>query len=74
MTPQVLDDMGDRLAAAAIEAGCGARFTGAGGGGCLWAIGAADAVAVLKPIWAKMLSGRPTAGLLACCVDASGVL
>ena len=74
MTPQVLDDMGDRLAAAAIEAGCGARFTGAGGGGCLWAIGAADAVAALKPIWAKMLSGRPTAGLLACCVDASGVL
>jgi D-glycero-alpha-D-manno-heptose-7-phosphate kinase len=67
--------MGDRLAAAAaIEAGCGARFTGAGGGGCLWAIGAADAVRTLAPIWAKMLSERPTAELLACSVDANGVL
>jgi D-glycero-alpha-D-manno-heptose-7-phosphate kinase len=74
MTPQVLDDMGDRLVAAAFEAGCGARFTGAGGGGCLWAIGAADAMAALKPVWEKVLSGRPTAGLLACGVDANGVM
>jgi len=74
MTPQVLDGMGDRLAEAASEAGCGARFTGAGGGGCLWAIGAAGAVADLKPVWEKMLSVRPTAGLLACCVDANGVM
>lgn len=74
MTPQVLDDMGDRLAAAAFEAGCGARFTGAGGGGCLWAIGATDAMAALKPVWEKVLSGRPTAGLLTCGVDANGVM
>ena len=74
MTPQVLDDMGDRLAAAAVEAGCGARFTGAGGGGCLWAIGAADAMAALKPVWEKLLSERPTAGLLACGVDTNGVM
>ena len=74
MTPQVLDDMGDRLAAAAVETGCGARFTGAGGGGCLWAIGEVDAVAALKPIWEKILAGRPTAGLLDCRVDANGVM
>jgi D-glycero-alpha-D-manno-heptose-7-phosphate kinase len=74
MTPQVLDDMGDRLAAAASEAGCGARFTGAGGGGCLWAIGAADAMATLKPVWEKLLSERATAGLLACGVDTHGVM
>ena len=35
MTPEVLDDMGDCLAAAAVQCGCGARFTGAGGGGCI---------------------------------------
>jgi D-glycero-alpha-D-manno-heptose-7-phosphate kinase len=74
MTPQVLDDMGDRLAAAAAEAGCGARFTGAGGGGCMWAIGAADAMADLRPVWATLLSERPTAELLACGVDTNGVL
>jgi D-glycero-alpha-D-manno-heptose-7-phosphate kinase len=66
--------MGDRLAALAIGTGCGARFTGAGGGGCLWAIGEADAVAALKPIWEKVLAERPTAGLLDCRVDAEGVL
>lgn len=74
MTPQVLDDMGDRLVAAAVETGCGARFTGAGGGGCLWAIGAADAMATLKPVWETLLSERPTAGLLACGVDTNGVM
>jgi D-glycero-alpha-D-manno-heptose-7-phosphate kinase len=74
MTPQVLDDMGDRLAAAAIEAGCGARFSGAGGGGCLWAIGEADTMAALKPVWEKVLSARPTAGLLTCGVDTNGVM
>jgi D-glycero-alpha-D-manno-heptose-7-phosphate kinase len=74
MTPQVLDDMGDRLAAAAREAGCGARFTGAGGGGCLWALGEADAVAALKPVWERQLSARPAAGLLACRVDPRGVM
>ncbi len=73
MTPQVLDEMGDGLAAAAIDCGCGARFTGAGGGGCLWAIGEADAVAALRPQWEKILAPRPTAGLLECRVDAKGV-
>jgi D-glycero-alpha-D-manno-heptose-7-phosphate kinase len=73
MTPRVLDDMGDRLAAAAIAAGCGARFTGAGGGGCLWAIGEADGVDSLKPVWEKILAERPLAGLLACRVDDQGV-
>ena len=73
MTPQVLDDMGDRLAAAAAEAGCGARFTGAGGGGCLWAIGRPDAIITLKPEWERLLAERPTAGLLDCRVDQQGV-
>ncbi len=74
MTPQVLDNMGDRLAAAAVEAGCGARFTGAGGGGCLWAVGETDAITALKPGWEKILAGRPTAELLECRVDANGVI
>lgn len=73
MTPQVLDDMGDRLTAAAVHGGCGARFTGAGGGGCLWAIGKANAIAALKPIWKQILAGRPRAGLLNCRVDQQGV-
>jgi D-glycero-alpha-D-manno-heptose-7-phosphate kinase len=73
MTPQVLDDLGDRLAAAAVDSGCGARFTGAGGGGCLWAIGETAAVAMLKPVWEDLLGERPSAGLIDCQVDAEGV-
>ena len=74
MTPNVLESMGQRLAAAAVEKGCGARFTGAGGGGCLWAIGEIDAIASLKPIWEAMLAERATAGLIHCRVDSQGVI
>jgi D-glycero-alpha-D-manno-heptose-7-phosphate kinase len=74
MTPQVLDEMGDRLAAAAIDTGCGARFTGAGGGGCLWAIGKAEAIVALTPVWERILAERPTAELLDCRVDDRGVI
>lgn len=73
MTPKVLESMGDRLAAAAVDMGCGARFTGAGGGGCLWAIGEANAIAALKPVWQQLLAERPTAGLIDCRVDSQGV-
>jgi D-glycero-alpha-D-manno-heptose-7-phosphate kinase len=73
MTPHVIETMGDRLVTAAVEAGCGARFTGAGGGGCLWAIGAENAVAALKPIWKSLLGKRPSAGLIDCRVDPRGV-
>jgi D-glycero-alpha-D-manno-heptose-7-phosphate kinase len=74
MTPHVLDDMGDRLAAAAVETSCGARFTGAGGGGCMWALGEAGNIARLRSKWAKHLAARPSAGLLDCRVDNQGVI
>jgi D-glycero-alpha-D-manno-heptose-7-phosphate kinase len=64
MTPEVLDPLGVRLAAAARALGCGARFTGAGAGGCLWAIGEREAVARLKPRWEAILSARRGARLL----------
>jgi D-glycero-alpha-D-manno-heptose-7-phosphate kinase len=73
MTPDVLDPIGRRLVAAARRSGCGARFTGAGGGGCLWAIGEAEAVAGLRPRWQEILSTRREAGLLDAAVAAEGV-
>jgi D-glycero-alpha-D-manno-heptose-7-phosphate kinase len=72
MTPEVLDDMGDRLAAAAVQCGCGSRFTGAGGGGCMWALGEPADVAALKQKWKKLLVRRPTAEILDCRVDPGG--
>jgi D-glycero-alpha-D-manno-heptose-7-phosphate kinase len=73
MTPQVLESMGKRLVSAAIDKECGARFTGAGGGGCLWAMGETDAIASLKPVWTKLLAERARAGLIDCRVDLQGV-
>lgn len=73
MTPDVLDRVGAKLTAAARRQGCGARITGAGGGGCLWAIGEADAVARLKPLWLQILAERRAAHLLEVKVAGQGL-
>lgn len=38
----------------AEETGCGARFTGAGSGGCVWALGEADRIRLLKEKWLSL--------------------
>jgi D-glycero-alpha-D-manno-heptose-7-phosphate kinase len=73
MTPDVVDHLGRSLTAAARRQGCGARFTGAGGGGCLWTIGEADAVADLKPLWRQMMAERREARLLEAKVAGQGL-
>jgi D-glycero-alpha-D-manno-heptose-7-phosphate kinase len=73
MTPGVLDAIGRKLSAAARRYGCGARFTGAGAGGCLWAVGEAEAIARLKPIWQDILAARRQARLLAARVAGQGL-
>jgi D-glycero-alpha-D-manno-heptose-7-phosphate kinase len=73
MTPDVLDDMGDMLVESAAINNCGARFTGAGGGGCLWALGEAEDISRLKDIWSKILSKRNGASLLDARIDPEGV-
>jgi D-glycero-alpha-D-manno-heptose-7-phosphate kinase len=64
MTPDVLDEMGQVLVQAALEKGCGARFTGAGGGGCIWALGEIQAIEDLRGLWLKQLKSRGEACLL----------
>jgi D-glycero-alpha-D-manno-heptose-7-phosphate kinase len=56
----------------AVSAGCGARFAGAGGGGCVWAIGETDKIARLKEAWALQL-GEMGGWLLPATVTARGV-
>ncbi len=73
MTPAVLDGLGRQLAAAARRCGCGARFTGAGGGGCLWAIGEADALSRLRPAWQDILCVRRHAHLMDARVAREGI-
>ena len=74
MTPDVLDDMGIKLADIAAENNCGARFTGAGGGGCIWALGNAVDIGRLKEEWEEALKEREGACLLDSKIDSKGII
>ncbi|MBF0302038.1 MAG: galactokinase, partial [Desulfamplus sp.] len=54
--------------------GCGARFTGAGGGGCLWAIGEKSNIAALKNGWENIVDKESDADILETKVDFEGIL
>jgi D-glycero-alpha-D-manno-heptose-7-phosphate kinase len=73
MTPDVLDSVGVQLVESALQSHCGARFTGAGGGGCIWALGPLENVDRLKPLWEEILSNRKQGYLLDATIDAEGV-
>ncbi len=74
MTPDVLDDIGRELVGAARREQCGVRFTGAGGGGCLWALGTPLQIQALRPQWQEILNRRAQAKILDAAVDHQGVL
>jgi len=74
MTPEVFDDVGEKLVDSAVKNNCGARFTGAGGGGCIWALGEIEDIDNLKEIWEKVLSSRKDARLLDVTIDSEGLL
>jgi D-glycero-alpha-D-manno-heptose-7-phosphate kinase len=74
LTPDVLDPLGKQLVAAARDQGCGARFTGAGGGGCIWALGEPPNLELLRPIWHEILTHRQAAKILKTGIDFKGLL
>jgi D-glycero-alpha-D-manno-heptose-7-phosphate kinase len=73
MTPDVLDDIGELLVASANRSGCGARISGAGGGGCIWALGDPLSINNLRTVWEPILATRSDARLLDTGLDARGV-
>ena len=73
MTPEVFDEMGVALVDKALAHGCGARFTGSGGGGCIWALGDAEDIRKLRLAWTDILSRREDARLLDARVDPNGL-
>ncbi|MBI5593137.1 MAG: galactokinase [Deltaproteobacteria bacterium] len=74
MTPDVLDDTGIKLIQAAKKQGCGGRFTGAGGGGCIWAIGEISDIDKLRNTWKRCLAEKKGAHLLDVRVDSDGLI
>lgn len=73
LTPEVLDPVGRQLVTAARRAGCGGRFTGAGGGGCIWALGAPSAIEHLRETWTTMLADHPPGRILDTAIEPLGV-
>ena len=74
MTPDVLDTTGKNLFEKAEHHRCGARFTGAGGGGCLWAVGSRNDISQLAGSWQRVLETIPDARLLDTRIDPKGIL
>ncbi|VEN75023.1 Galactokinase [Candidatus Desulfarcum epimagneticum] len=73
MTPDALDDMGRAFVRAAADAGCGAKFTGAGGGGCVWAMGEGPDIARLKEKWKPLAAAGPGSRVLDAGIDSLGL-
>jgi len=73
MTPEVLDNTGKKLFEKAEELNCGARFTGAGGGGCLWAVGEMDCIDALRTSWQDILDQVQSGLILDTAIDARGI-
>ncbi len=74
LTPEVLDTTGKKLFDSALQFDCGARFAGAGGGGCLWAVGQKEDINALAKDWQRILDDIPGAGILDTKVDPEGIV
>ncbi len=74
MTPDVLNAAGERLVQAAQSHNCGARFTGAGGGGCIWAIGDTNDIDRLRDDWREKIAEIPEGCLLDTDIDSDGLM
>ncbi len=73
MTPEVFTDVGERLRKEAIQKNCAARFTGSGGGGCIWALGEKDDISGLRSSWEDVLSGVDGGKLLEVGIERNGL-
>lgn len=72
ITPDVLDQCGKELNQAGRELGCGVRFTGAGGGGCVWAVGEPEKITTLKQSWGDLCAKYEGAKVLDTKIDPEG--
>jgi D-glycero-alpha-D-manno-heptose-7-phosphate kinase len=73
LTPDAFIPLTETLIDQAKELGCGARFAGAGAGGCVWAIGEPQDIKKLEAIWKESLLQIEGAHLLQCKIDPGGL-
>lgn len=72
LTPEALIPVADTLIHQAEQAGCGARFAGAGAGGAVWCIGELRDIDTVRELWRKILAPVKGAKMLDCRVDHVG--
>jgi D-glycero-alpha-D-manno-heptose-7-phosphate kinase len=73
ITPDALIDLTEKLIDQAEEVGCAARFTGAGGGGSVWALGKPAKLIQLKKWWEMTLAPTRGGKILECSIESVGV-
>jgi len=64
----------EKLINAARENNCGARFTGAGAGGCVWALGESQGLEKTKILWDEIIAKEKDACFLDTGIDPDGIL
>lgn len=74
ITPDALIKVTEVLIDQAEEAGCAARFAGAGGGGSVWALGEPNRLQKLRNAWDTTLAAVPGGRILDCSIDPTGVI
>ncbi len=72
LTPEAVIPITEKLIDQAGYEGCGARFTGAGAGGSVWALGEIRDIKRLKKLWKHTLVSIKGAKILDCKVDPTG--
>lgn len=72
ITPDALIPITERLIDQAEKAGCGARFSGAGAGGSVWALGERGSINGVREIWEEILAPVNLAGILDCSITPDG--
>jgi D-glycero-alpha-D-manno-heptose-7-phosphate kinase len=73
ITPEALISITQKMVIQAERMGCGARFSGAGAGGSVWALGEMENIRGLREKWGKTLAPVRGGGILDCTVDPAGV-
>ena len=73
MVPEVLSETARDLVESARANQCGARFCGAGAGGCVWGLGETSNIDLLRETWRDILKGIEGARLLPTRISPTGL-
>lgn len=72
--PEVFSPLANQLIRAAEKVGGAGRFTGAGGGGSVWALCEPDALERLSTVWQRILESVSGAKILVCKPEGKGII